>query len=349
MSRKSFTKKRDFSLSRAKSMDLVSWVMVITLVLLAVGFAVGGIFYYLGFKEKKHQEYLDTMTYYDEDLNFSILLPENWGFARPQADAIKKLVDQVNRGVLWDMSLHKLPHEVVPLVFIKLDGTEDTQLTEDKLFVESMTLMFRGFQEKDDPIWDQLKLMDDFKSVLTEIGLLNVEIVEVADLAKVGDPFLEGTVVKARASIADGTKVNFMQYYELVGKNVLIVTVGTKDDFDIQLSYVRELLKGLLFHRGGVLSPERLERIVKEEQQETQPDESSLGTDINPDPDVEYVPYEDIDESQEESTDSTTSSTNPPASSNQSGGIDVRVDSLEGDISIRDSSGSSLQPDNLSD
>lgn len=301
-----------------RKLDGVTWLMLGTLIICSLSIAVGGVFYYLGNKAKEEQE-VTGFYHYDDDLNFSVVIPDKWAFETPQKEMIQRMVDVENQGVLWDMTLHKLPHGVVPLVMMKEevvinDQGEEVLLEENKAFVDFMTLAFRGFEEEDDPILDQLALMDNFKEMLTAVGLENITIEEVVDGMMSHDAKLPGVYVKASAD-AENARVNYVQYSEYVGRNVLVVASGSTVDFDTQIKNIEELVTTVYLHRGGVVDEERVKKIQERLTEE------NLGTDIDPNPKTDHVPYEDKVDGE---------------------GIEVIIDGDTGEMIVQDESGMNI-------
>lgn len=217
-------------------------------------------------KEARAKDALPSKGYYYHDnyLNFELIIPEGWVVAAPEESRIREIVQSITDGVVWDMRYHKLTQEVVPIALIQKipESVKDADREKKLKYAKFMTLGFRGSDEDYSYLQDTEKLKQDFKTLLEKLEHKDVEIIEVTNLGLKGDKELTGILLKAVATY-DDIKINYVQYYEPAGKNIMFVTYGSLADFKEQIKDIRKVLKYLVYLPGGVTAPAAIQEEMK--------------------------------------------------------------------------------------
>lgn len=235
------SKGKEVFLKKLKKLDGLSWFFIITTIAIIVSLSYAG--YRLTVKADEAKKALNQ--YYDENLNFSVTIPDKWQAASPDGDHIFDVVRKVTGGILFDMRLHSLTEEVVPLALV-----ENSQ-EKGKKYAKYMTLAFRGSDEKYSYLQDKIKLMDEFKKLLKKTGHTDIKVDEVKD---VKDEEFFGILLKGSAKMKN-RKIHYYQYYEPAGANILIITYGTTKDPEKGIDDIKEVLKTLVYYEGGEFLP----------------------------------------------------------------------------------------------
>lgn len=224
-------------------MKLLFFVFIPISVFLAV---ITGI--YLFVQTDKAKE-LQGYTYYDNYMNFSLTIPEQWSVTNPDTKSVKDTVFKATDGVLFDMIYHTLPKEVVPLSLVTSRTTDNkkAKLRSTKFF----TMAFRGSSEGHPYLADLTNVMDDLKAMLNALQYSDIKIIDTVDLTKTGDKDLSGILVKASANVGDGVIVNYLQYLEPAGSNIMVATYGSTKSHKKGLEDIKEILSTLRYYEGG--------------------------------------------------------------------------------------------------
>lgn len=235
---------------RLKSLDPISWFMIVTL----LGFL--GVMLVLLLNLQKEAEATQAGDeYYDDLLNFTLKIPHGWEGAKPDEHHVKEVVREVTGGILFDMQLHSLTDELVPLALIMQpeEGSEDP-------FAKFMTLAFRGSDDEYTYLDDKVKLMDDFKALLKSSEHTDIKVKEVKEI---NNSKLSGIIIDATAKLAD-QKIHYVQYLEPAGANIMAVTYGST----IKSNGVKDIttvLDTLIYHEGGEFAPTPIQEDMIEE------------------------------------------------------------------------------------
>lgn len=234
-----------------KKLDAMSWFILIATFVTSLSFLVGGVLMYISTKEVESRR--SGMFYYDNYLNFSMIIPEGWQAAAPEDTDLRQIVLNVTGGVTWDMEHHRLPREVVPLALVQETPRNFHELSQEERLSNAkfMTFAFKGADSGYSYLRDHGKLQEDFKALLETLDHTNVEVVETINMGtQTNDPDLVGVLLRATAMI-DNYNVNYTQYLEAAGSNILIVTYGSIYDFEDQLDDIRTILNTLVYLPGG--------------------------------------------------------------------------------------------------
>lgn len=233
-----------------KKVDFVSLVFISLGVML---FLSGVFIVYRAFSSQ--EIFHDADYYYNEDLNFSFYVPHGWELAAPEGDEVKSVVKEVTGGVLFDMMYHRLTKEIVPLAMVQ-------KPTDGKIqYAKFMTFAFRGADDEYSYLNDKEKLKGDFKKLLEETEHKSVNILSAEDYKK---EMMNGVLLKATATF-EGENVNYIQYLEPAGKNILIVTFGAIKSHEESLKELEEILSTLKYHEGGVTAPPSIQKDMVED------------------------------------------------------------------------------------
>jgi hypothetical protein len=155
--------------------------------------------------------------YYNESLNFSVMVPTGWQYGTPNDVRVKEESKALTGGILFDMRYYALTKELVPITMIQKSPTGNK---DD--FVKFMTLAFTGSDRNYLYLQDKVKLMDDFKAYMTELKHTDIVISSVED---VNSTKLHGIVLYAAGTLS-GKRINYIQYFEPAGANILTATYG---------------------------------------------------------------------------------------------------------------------------
>jgi hypothetical protein len=228
-----------------KRLDTLSWFFIIATVLILGLFGYTAIVLSLPDKATIAESLGDP--YSDPLMNFNMIIPHEWEIGNPDQDKEKEVVQKVTGGILFDMKYHSLPEEIVPVALVQhpIDGNTD--------FSKFLTLAFRGSDRNYSYLQDKVKLMDDFKSLLTSMEHSDILVDEVTDF-KSGT--LKGTLLRG-SGVLKGQKVYYNQYFEPAGANILTVTLGYVDKKLDAVKTMESVLVSLKYQEGGLLFNQR--------------------------------------------------------------------------------------------
>jgi hypothetical protein len=238
-------KNKNSFVSAIKSLDWLSWFFIIILITVSVYMAS----FLFALNKAVEEEGVVGDAYYDELLNFNLTIPHNWQGAKPDEAHVKEVVREITGGILFDMKLHSLTDELVPLALIVPPevGSKDP-------FAKFMTLAFRGTDDEFAYLQDKVKLMDDFKSLLKSMEHTDIKVKEIKDIK---NEELFGIMLEGSAKLKDQT-IYYTQYLEPAGANIMIVTYGStiKDE---GVKDITTILSTLIFNEGGEFLPTPLQ------------------------------------------------------------------------------------------
>lgn len=232
-----------------KPLDAMSkFFIVVTLTIV-------GLLIYIAYGLTVSEENFKGQEYYDENLNMSLIIPQEWNIATPDEEFIKKAVFESTGGISFDMNMNSLQEEVVPLA-LAVKGKEG-----DKIFKKFMTLAYRGSDSKYSYLKDKVKLMDDFKLLLKKLEHKDIKVDEVKDIEKNN---MAGILLKG-SGVLEGKKVYYYQYFETAGANTLTITYGTTEKKNKAIEDINNVLAGLFYHKGGEYLPTPIKDEIREE------------------------------------------------------------------------------------
>lgn len=208
-------------------------------------------------KSMKEESYIkSTSSYHDNYLNFSMDIPNSWEVRNPEPESVKEAVVKATGGLVFDIMHNVLNTELVPLALVHTPKGEGLSEDARKKGMKFLTLAIRGSDKDYSYLRDNLVLMDNFKEMLTNLEFKDVKILEASSMeGKSNNNGLWGTMIKATA-VQDGVAVNYLQYFEAVGNNILIVTYGSSASHNEGIKEIGDLLNTLVFHEGAVILDE---------------------------------------------------------------------------------------------
>jgi hypothetical protein len=233
-------------LKRMKHVDPLSWFFIFagSLTTLGVLFMV-----VLGIvSTQANAMTAGSQSYYDQNMNFSLVVPAKFSIATPDPEETAEEVQKVTGGVLFDMKYHTLSKELVPVALV--ENARSTDVTYDSF----MTLAFRGADAEYTYMQDQVKIMDDFKTLLKSMDHTDIKVSSVENYSK-GD--LRGVLLRGSGVLKEKS-IKYLQYFEPAGKNMLIVTYGYVGGSEKEaLNDIDKVIGSLIYQEGGVLLQER--------------------------------------------------------------------------------------------
>lgn len=206
------------------------------------------------FTKKSNIDISTGYEYYDNYMNFSMVIPGEWAVTNPDSAIIKEEVPKLTNGVLYDVTYHRLSKEVVPVTLVQQSSEDDLSQEERLKKARFITMAVRPSDATHSYTKNLVNLMDHLKGMLESLDYSDVKIHEAFDTRtlKKGSGYddMQGVLIHASALVS-GVTINYTQYIEPVGANLLIFTYGSTNTFKDQLEGLRSLLGYLVFHPGG--------------------------------------------------------------------------------------------------
>lgn len=266
--KKRWSKRKQDTLTTLKGVDGISWFMIGSTVLLL------GTMGFIGYKVTADTlEERSTYAYYDEALNFSMQIPQEWALAKPDEEMTQQVVNEVTGGLLFDMLVNPLTSELVPVALT-------TEPVKDKPISKFVTMAFKGSDSEYSYLKDKVKLMDDYMALLKGLKHTNIKVANVEDIET---DTLSGILLTGTAKL-DGEKIYYTQYFEEAGSNTLTITHGTSNKKDSGVEDISELLASLSYHQGDAYLPTPIKETIQKEKQESAPEQETIEAPaVNPD------------------------------------------------------------------
>lgn len=229
-------------------------VVVLPVVLLAVAIAGGTALFLYKVSKDSPVTLKNGLSYYDYYLNFSMIIPGDWQVANPDSEFIKEIVPKQTGGLLYDIRHHRLDREVVPITLVQHPDDPNIDKETKLSGARFMTMAIRPSDTNHSYLNDMMALGDQLKQMLESLNYSDVTIEEIIDTRYQPEGSLYdgmyGVVVHAKA-LVDGVWVNYTQYFEPAGANILIFTFGSTYGHDQQVKDIKTLTEYLVFHEGG--------------------------------------------------------------------------------------------------
>lgn len=239
---KSFFKPRIKNKTKGKKgvkLDALSWFFIT----IATGVVLSLLYIALQFGAKSEQQIVGY-EHYNKDLNFYLTIPYEWQTVKLDADLIDKAVKKATGGVTFDMSLFSLKDEIVPLTLLVTVPEDD-----DRPFSKFMTFAFNGSDQNFSRLADTDSLKKDFKVLLESLDHKNVKVESVENIST---DSIFGVLLKGNATL-EGTKIQYYQYHEPAGANILTLTYGSTEKTKEKkvITEIANLLSSLTYFSGG--------------------------------------------------------------------------------------------------
>lgn len=230
--------------------DKLSVFMVVSTVLLV------GCVGYIAYTMIDRAEASNGRDYVDKALNFTVNVPYSWEVSTPDSKNLEKEVAKTTGGVLFNMRLHALDKELVPLALIQPDPNS-------KSFSKIMTMAFRGSDINYSYLNDKKALKKDFKTLLKKLGNKDLH---VSAVDPISTEYLKGFIVSGYGTL-DKRKISYVQYFEPAGANIMSITYGTIGDSSEALDDIERITRSLVYFEGGEFtpSPKRLDGQTEEQ------------------------------------------------------------------------------------
>lgn len=239
-----------------KNIDPLSWVFI---GLGAVVFA--GVIWITSALFVESEAFPAGEKFYESNLNLTVNVPHGWEIATPDEENVKETVREATKGLLFDTRAHTLKEEVVAAALV----LQPTDLNAKNNFAKFLTIAFRGSNTEHTYLDDEIKLMDQFKSLLTTTGHTDVKVLDVEEDTN----FNSGGVIIRGTAILQEQKIKYIQYFEPAGANLLVVTYGTTKGFNEGIKDIGQMLNSLQYHDGDVFVPDSYKNeIATKEQKE---------------------------------------------------------------------------------
>lgn len=236
--KKNSVKKRRKFLTSLRKSNKLSIFMITSTVLLVVG--VG----YIAYQLTDKAEASNGRDYVNKPLNFTMNVPYSWEVEAPDTKAVEDEVSKTTGGVLFNMRLHALRKELVPVVLVQPDP-------ENKLFKKIMTVAFRGSDINYSYLNDSKTLKADFGKLLKQLGNKKIE---VSSVEPINEEYMKGFYIRGKG-VLDKKKVSYLQYFEPAGANIMSITYGTTGESDDALEDINRITRSLVYLEGGEFTP----------------------------------------------------------------------------------------------
>lgn len=236
--KKNSVRKRKKIVSKIRNSGKLSIFMIVSTVLLVL--SVG----YIAYTMIDRAEATNGRDYVDKALNFTLNVPYTWEVQAPDSKAVEEEVSKVTGGVLFNMRLHALQKELVPLALVEPDPNS-------KLFKKIMTISFRGSDINYSYLNDSVTLMKDFEKLLKKLGNKKVKVTSVEPIS---EEYMKGFLIRG-SGVLDKKNVSYVQYYEPAGANIMTITYGTTGDSDDAIDDINRITRSLVYLEGGEFNP----------------------------------------------------------------------------------------------